>query len=62
MQNADSECVQNFNIENDCASMVNPLYFTSYLQVEKGRATSSKEVAVTLKSAYTFNQDTLSYT
>jgi hypothetical protein len=48
-------------LEDDCESLLNPLYFTSYLQVEKGRATNSREVNVTLNASYSFDPTTLSY-
>lgn len=62
MESQETECVQTFNIEKDCGSLVNPLFFTTYLSVEKGRAVASREVNVTIDSAYTFNVTTLSYT
>lgn len=61
MQNEQTSCTQSFTLEDDCKSLMNPLYFTSYLQVEKGRASNTKEVPVTISAAYSYDPTTQSY-
>lgn len=61
LQNDHSECVQSFDIQQECTSTVNPLFFSSLLGVQKGLSAQSKEIKVTLESAYTFNAATNEY-
>ena len=39
MQNSESECMQTFDLENECASVVNPSFFSMELLVYSGVST-----------------------
>ncbi|CDW73609.1 UNKNOWN [Stylonychia lemnae] len=63
MQNTESSCIQIVDIQKECLSVINPSYYTNYLEVYSGKsAFFSKLIKVQINSIFTYDTVTSSYT
>lgn len=63
MQSEDNECLQSFNLQSECANIMNPAYYATNLQVYSGKSTFfSQALNVTIDKIYKYNDLTKTYT
>lgn len=55
-------CLQKFDIQNECLSVVNPAYFTSFLQVYTGQSTISDQVSINVNEVFLYDDENYNYT
>jgi len=63
MEDADSECTANVNLEDECKGSLNPINFQRYLEVFAGSDTASgaKTIPITIGDIYTYDTKELTY-
>jgi hypothetical protein len=61
LESVDSTCSQAVNLQEQCETILNPIYFTENLKVLAGEAKNSDQITVEIQDIYDIDLDTLKY-